>query len=452
MAGDNVNKNEAYEGSRIIYNTDELMFLEVLSPESLNYFGSEWVKPHYGRFRDGKLYLIVDKRADPVKSITIYINQENDLIDKTVYYNSGDIMKWADLEDDYPELSEELEYIQPASEIYDILLSIAQGQKFDKYQLRQEDDLIYNFRYNERNPIASSIVINFNSLSDLMDIFDIESYDKTFAEYVNSNYGGWNFMDEYQVLNDWKEGYLLWVFRGENGNRLNKILEVIAPGQIIDTNDSENELISEMLYNYFEPEIDDILDTYRNEEDYCKNRAARKEVNDELYAFFPEYNLQRIGETETFVTTVKNLLKLYKKAGNKNLTISELLKVFGDNYDINSWSEYAYEMECSDFDDAALDRTVSSNLDDMEEALENSEKFKDVEEFRELVSKITSRYKVGTNYTTPKDNNIRFMISEFDPSDNSVLVMVRNLTNKTSEKRRLDLEGFEMLLNQPELF
>jgi hypothetical protein len=285
-----------------------------------------------------------------------------------------------------------------------------------------------------------------------MDIFDIEEYDKTFAEYVNSNYDSWNFMDEYQVSDDWKQGYLFWVFRGENGTRLNKILEVIAPGHKIDVNDSENELIAEMLYNYFEPEIDDILDTYRNEEDYCKNRAARKQVNDELYAFFPEYNLQRIGETDTFVTTVKNLLKLYKKAGNKNLTISELLKVFGDNYNIDSWSEYAYEMECSDFDDATLDRTVSSNLDDMEEALENSEKFKDVEEFRELVSKITSRYKVGTNYTTPKDNNIRFMISEFDPSDNSVLVMVRNLTNKTSEKRRLDLEGFEMLLNQPELF
>ena len=451
MAGDNVNKNEAYEGSRIIYNTDELMFLEVLSPESLNYFGPEWIKPHYGRFRDGKLYLIVDKRVDPVKSITIYFDQESDY-PMTVYYNSGDIMKWADLEDDYPELSEELEYIQPVSEIYDILLSIAQGQKFDKYQLRQEDDLIYNFRYNERNPIASSIVINFNSLSDLMDIFDIESYDKSFAEMVNSNYDGWQFMDEYQVLDDWKQGYLLWVFRGENGNRLNKILEVIAPGQIIDANDSENELIAEMLYNYFESEIDDILDTYRNEEDYCKNRAARKQVNDELYAFFPEYNLQRIGETDTFVTTVKNLLKLYKKAGNKNLTISELLKVFGDNYDIDSWSEYAYEMECSDFDYAALDRTVSSNLDDMEEALENSEKFKDVEEFRELFSKINSRYKVGRNYTTPKDNNIRFMISEFDPSDNSVLVMVKNLTNKTTEKRRLDLEGFEMLLNQPELF
>jgi hypothetical protein len=259
-------------------------------------------------------------------------------------------------------------------------------------------------------------------------------------------------MDEYQVSVDWKQGYLFWVFRGENGTRLNKILEVIAPGHKIDVNDSENELIAEMLYNYFEPEIDDILDTYRNEEDYCKNRAARKQVNDELYAFFPEYNLQRIGETDTFVTTVKNLLKLYKKAGNKNLTISELLKVFGDNYNIDSWTEYAYEMECSDFDDAALDRTVSSNLDDMEEALENSEKFKDVEEFRELFSKINSRYKVGRNYTTPKDNNIRFMISEFDPSDNSVLVIVKNLTNKTTEKRRLDLEGFEMLLNQPELF
>ena len=451
MAGDNVNKNEAYEGSRIIYNTDELMFLEVLSPESLNYFGPEWIKPHYGRFRDGKLYLIVDKRVDPVKSITIYIDQESDY-PTTVYYNSGDIMKWADLEDDYPELTEELEYIQPASEIYDILLSIAQGQKFDKYQLRQEDELIYNFRYNERSPIASSIVINFNSLSDLMDIFDIEEYDKTFAEYVNSNYEGWNFMDEYQVLEDWKEGYLLWLFRGENRNRLNKIVEVITPGQEIEDLESDDILIAEMLYNYFESEIDDILDAYRNEEDYCKNRTARKRVNDELYAFFPEYNLQRIGETDRFVTTVKNLLKLYKKAGNKNLTISELLKVFGDNYDIDSWSEYAYEMECSDFDDAALDRTVSSNLDDMEEALENSEKFKDVEEFRELVSKISSRYKVGRNYTTPKDNNIRFMISEFDPSNNSVLVIVKNLANKTTEKRRLDLEGFEMLLNQPELF
>jgi hypothetical protein len=451
MAGDNVNKNEAYEGSRIIYNTDELMLLEVLSPESLNYFGPEWIKPHYGRFRDGKLYLIVDKRVDPVKSITIYFDQESDY-PMTVYYNSGDVMKWADLEDDYPELTEELEYIQPASEIYDILLSIAQGQKFDKYQLRQEDDLIYNFRYNERNPIASSIVINFDSLSDLMDIFDIEDYDKSFAEYVNSNYGGWDFMDEYTVKDDWKQGYLLWVFRGENRTRLDKILEVITPGQEIEGLESDDVLIAEMLYNYFESEIDDILSTYMNEENYCKNRTARKRVNDELYSFFPEYNLQRIGETDTFVTTVKNLLKLYKKAGNKNLTISQLLKVFGDNYNIDSWSEYAYEMECSDFDDAALDRTVSYNLDDMEEALENSEKFKDVEEFRELVSKITSRYKIGTNYTTPKDNNIRFMISEFDPSDNSVLVMVKNLTNKTTEKRRLDLEGFEMLLNQPELF
>jgi hypothetical protein len=244
----------------------------------------------------------------------------------------------------------------------------------------------------------------------------------------------------------------LWVFRGENRTRLDKILEVITPGQEIEGLESDDALIAEMLYNYFESEIDDILSTYMNEENYCKNRTARKRVNDELYSFFPEYNLQRIGETDTFVTTVKNLLKLYKKAGNKNLTISQLLKVFGDNYNIDSWSEYAYEMECSDFDDAALDRTVSSNLDDMEEALENSEKFKDVEEFRELVSKITSRYKIGTNYTTPKDNNIRFMISEFDPSDNSVLVMVKNLANKTTEKRRLDLEGFEMLLNQPELF
>jgi hypothetical protein len=99
-----------------------------------------------------------------------------------------------------------------------------------------------------------------------------------------------------------------------------------------------------------------------------------------------------------------------------------------------------------------MDRTVSQALDSMEEGLEDSDKFEDIEEFKKMADFILSKYDLNRNYETPKDSNIRFTIHQLDPSDNSVLVTVKNLEKRTSEKRRLDLEGFNNLLTQQELF
>ena len=450
MADIDNSKNNAYEGTRIIVNTEDLMFLEVLAPDSLGYFGLDWVKNRYDRFRDGNLYLIVDKRELPVNVKVLYTDTDGEFFG---YYQSGDTIKYSELLLEYPELVDQITALEPVSEIYDALLSISEGQELSKYNLRNIDDLVSDFKFNKRSPRASSVMLSFDDVEDILEMFDVGDDDKWFVRAVTS-YDGYEFEYWDNVHDDWLQGYGLDHFSGvENETRIDNILKVILPGHSINTNDDEErQLICNTLETFFPSEIEDVLDTYIREQNYCKTRGALKEIESDVSNLFEPYNIFKVGEGYNYVTSVKTLLSLYENVGSKKYTLKELLAEINKDTEVGGWAEYMYETDCLDFDQVTMDRTVSQALDSMEEGLEDSDKFEDIEEFKKMADFILSKYDLNRNYETPKDSNIRFTIHELDPSDNSVLVTVRNLEKRTSEKRRLDLEGFNNLLIQQELF
>jgi hypothetical protein len=450
MADIDNSKNNAYEGTRIIVNTEDLMFLEVLAPDSLGYFGLDWVKNRYDRFRDGNLYLIVDKRELPVNVKVLYTDTDGEFFG---YYQSGDTIKYSELLLEYPELVDQITALEPVSEIYDALLSISEGQELSKYNLRNIDDLVSDFKFNKRSPRASSVMLSFDDVDDILGIFDVSEDDKWFVGAVTS-YDSYEFEYWDNVHDDWLQGYGLDHFSGvENETRIDNILKVILPGHSINTNDDkERELICNTLEAFFQSEIEDVLDTYIREQNYCKTRGTLKEIESDVSNLFEPYNIFKVGEGYNYVTSVKTLLSLYENVGSKKYTLKELLAEINKDTEVGGWAEYMYETECDEFDQVTMDRTVSQALDSMEEGLEDSDKFEDIEEFKKMADFILSKYDLNRNYETPKDSNIRFTIHQLDPSDNSVLVTVKNLEKRTSEKRRLDLEGFNNLLTQQELF
>lgn len=87
----------------------------------------------------------------------------------------------------------------------------------------------------------------------------------------------------------------------------------------------------------------------------------------------------------------------------------------------------------------------------MIEKAENNPEFSNIEEYSEIVKRITSRYKFNSRYETKYGRE--FFIRKIEPKTNKIHVEVfRKDGTAEMEERSYTEEEFENFINSPELF
>jgi hypothetical protein len=325
--------------------------------------------------------------------------------------------------------------------------------RISKDELYRLDDSIYDIDVNE--PLGQSIItIQFEDDKELFKELDIDEQDIWFMGALNS-YNGYEFMESYQVEQDFKDGYgIYYDLNTENVETLKGIATTILPNKEFNIEDEEYKTeLSEMLLNLFYDEMDYIFGDFAAEKDSEMNAVAKEAIKDEFERPLEENGINLNYDMDEVEITLADLylgalqLNMFNSDA-KEIIVAIMQKALGNN--VGGWYENSYEfVDESKFDSKSFNNYVATQFEKISNKLdERSDEFFTVQDFVEFRNRIVSKYKLKTWYDNPKDNNIIFLIDSFDPGSMSVRLNVKTKDNGLFKQLRLDEEQFKNFLHQ----
>ena len=443
------NTNDSHGKSKIIFEDEDWLIVEPFDYESYTYYAPENMKSQWNRYRDGDVYLIVDKNSQTntgLKTYMIYINRGT-----TSYYlwNGNEVStkkRFIDYLSD--EIIEQVNNIVGEGKLYSLLVKIQNGEEVSARELEDADESIYDFKYTPKAPFKSKITLSFDD-DEYIGLFDPSDDDLWYYRVITGSYDTYEFESDYQSIEDFQQGYIENFFRGENLVKLKQILSIILPDAVDLDTDEKRETAGKKLYDMFEREIEEIISDYVSELNACKSRGFEKEIKETLCHAFFNYGIFTENCLTRYFTSVGMLIALYETMGDTSLTIKELLFKIGSDMNLVGWSDYIYEYDCDDFDSESLDRYVSDYLDKIIDKLEDESQYVDIHEYSELYKRLGSKYKLNNRYFTK--NKRDFFYRGIDPETNRILIQVFKKEGGL-EDRSYTEEEFNNFLVSPELF
>ena len=456
------NKNLAYEHSRVLYDTDDFMLVEVENYDGAKYFGPNFVERNYFKnYNNGSLYFIINKKEITKNNSTYTIYIEDNGNEPRIFNPLGDNILLSEIIKTFPVLESRLIKIVGASSIYTALLSIKNGVETTSYQLQRHDDLISGFKFKEKSPGNSMVSLTFDNESKFFELFGFDENDMWALNVIMSRYGADDvFYSNDYAYSDFKEGYLIREFSNENMDKVKEIISYLEPSilPIKDEND-KLENASQILFKTFESECESFINDYSSMMNNCRQSAALDDVYDDLGDVLIKYGMLTKTPLYKYYTTVSTLLALYDMTGEKDGNITDVLtKLLNDTHG-GGWSDSLYEYDCKDFDSEGFNNGVSWELDKMLEQLLDSDKFANLEVYRKALS-ILDKYTIGFTYELPRNNKEKFKIMSLDPATNKFTIRYFSSENTSGigtrnnpgELRSFTLDEFNNFLHTPELF
>jgi hypothetical protein len=454
MAEEEEIKNDAYKGSRIIYEDDKVIFLKCDSYESSKYFGPEYLSKDYDAFnRNGDIFIVVDKKGDYINPTLSYVIFKKNYGDIVYYDFDYDEMTPSDLFDRFPQIEDKVFETVGVSDIYGILRKIQNGEEYPEHTLSRYDDLVSGFKFNKNTPSKSMVTLKFSDDEDYFTLFDLGQDDMWF---LNNLFNSYSYdMDFYHSdfgYEDWKEGYLMREMDDENRKKVLEITSFMDPSIKNLDNDENVTKASKLLMDNFRRETESIVDDYISEKDSCMAETAKTSIRSELCDPFQTYGLfNKGGCFYTYITTVNVLLGMYKIAKDRTLNLQQVLSKIAHQISVGPYQEYMYEYGCDDFDSKSWNSWVSNQLDKILVIVEESDMFINIDEYKKIASEVLTKYNVGEWYKTPKDKKLRFKITEIDPKTNKIFLQTQKQFQDI-EKRSYTLEEFNNFLYNLEIF
>lgn len=328
--------------------------------------------------------------------------------------------------------------------------------RISKYELEGIDPIIDRIQEDRNNRAQSTVIITPKTSDDFCKMLNLGDDDTWFYQNITSPYSNYELYDSYQVQQDFEEGYGLWYeFNDDSKELLEKIAKYFFK-MSLDWND-ENSLgnFGKRLTEAFPRNVDNIIDDYVIEKNHEFQSVARSHVETDVENYIKNLGFELYGNY-SFKTTVADLISLYLQHGVPHLSLKKLLKeIFGNSRsEIGGWDEDRYEYQDEEhFDRNSFNRTVENELEKIMSSLEDEEEPNSFKKYLELVDKITRKFKIGTWYELPKDDEILFRIRGFDRDTNMVeLTLKKRSFSSPSKDFSVSEEGFNKLLYQPELF
>lgn len=322
-------------------------------------------------------------------------------------------------------------------------------------ELYSLDDSIDEIR--TKNPLGQSVLtIKFDDRDQFAEEIGLKYDDVWFLRSIDL-YDGYEFMDSYQIEQDFKEGYNIYGDLNEkNTETLKEIASLILPNKPFEIDDEDYRVeLSELLLEVFPSEIDSIITDFSIEKNREMTSVAKEAIKTEFDDVMESIGISLNYDLDELDITVA---ELYMEASQLNLfsesakeMVIAIVKNKLNGKDIGGWSENQYEFQDPEkFDSMTFNNDVERQFDNILEKLSEDININSFVDFR---NRILSKYKMDVWYDTPKDGEIIFKIDSLDPVDLEVTIHVSRRGGGHKMKGiKLSEEGFNNFLRQESLF
>jgi hypothetical protein len=445
-----------------LYEDDDVLVIRPKSHAASCYYGAntKWCTTTAGSsgyfekyIKSGLLYYFINKKEN-VK-MALYRNSEER---KTEVYNAQDkLVSLEDLREQFPNQNDLIDELIGSGEFIKALRNFSKG-KIDSRELEDSDDSILKVKLSDP-PGQSTIVINFDEDEKFFKALDISEDDLWFLNAINSHYNSYDFMDSYQIEQDFKEGYVIYgELNEENNKKLKEIAELILPEEEFNMdNDDYRIKLSETLLSLFDSEMDWILGDYHTEKNSEMLETARTSIEKEINGFLESIGFIIYREYDEIATTPANLLmwsaRLQLPKIDAISLFNQIIEYTGTGK-LGGWSENSYEYQDSDnFDSNAFNNTVERQFDKILEKLDEDEDAggEKIKEFLGFRNRIVKKFGINKWNKLPIDKNVGFKVENFDRENMRVIIMIEK-QYKGMRRLKLSEENFNNLLYSPQLF
>jgi hypothetical protein len=445
-----------------LYEDDDVLVIRPKSHAASCYYGAntKWCTTTAGSsgyfekyIKSGLLYYFIKKREN-VK-MALYRNSEER---KTEVYNAQDkLVSLEDLREQFPNQNDLIDELIGSGEFIKALRNFSKG-KIDYRELEDSDESILKVKPSDP-PGQSTIVINFDEDEKFFKALDISEDDLWFLNAINSHYNSYDFMDSYQIEQDFKEGYVIYgELNEENNKKLKEIAELILPEEEFNMdNDDYRIKLSETLLSLFDSEMDWILGDYHTEKNSEMLETARTSIEKEINGFLESIGFIIYREYDEIATTPANLLmwsaRLQLPKIDAISLFNQIIEYSGTGK-LGGWSENSYEYQDYDnFDSNAFNNTVERQFDKILEKLDEDEDAggEKIKEFLGFRNRIVKKFGINKWNKLPIDKNVGFKVENFDRENMRVIIMIEK-QYKGMRRLKLSEENFNNLLYSPQLF
>ena len=445
-----------------LYEDDDVLVIRPKSHAASCYYGAntKWCTTTAGSsgyfekyIKSGLLYYFIKKREN-VK-MALYRNTEER---KTEVYNAQDkLVSLEDLREQFPNQNDLIDELIGSGEFIKALRNFSKG-KIDYRELEDSDESILKVKPSDP-PGQSTIVINFDEDEKFFKALDISEDDLWFLNAINSHYNSYDFMDSYQIEQDFKEGYIIYgELNEENNKKLKEIAELILPEEEFNMdNDDYRIKLSETLLSLFDSEMDWILGDYHTEKNSEMLQTARTSIEKEINGFLESIGFIIYREYDEIATTPANLLmwsaRLQLPKIDAISLFNQIIEYTGTGK-LGGWSENSYEYQDYDnFDSNAFNNTVERQFDKILEKLDEDEDSggEKIKEFLGFRNRIVKKFGINKWNKLPIDKNVGFKVENFDRENMRVIIMIEK-QYKGMRRLKLSEENFNNLLYSPQLF
>ncbi len=445
-----------------LYEDDDVLVIRPKSHAASCYYGAntKWCTTTAGSsgyfekyIKSGLLYYFIKKREN-VK-MALYRNTEER---KTEVYNAQDkLVSLEDLREQFPNQNDLIDELIGSGEFIKALRNFSKG-KIDYRELEDSDESILKVKPSDP-PGQSTIVINFDEDEKFFKALDISEDDLWFLNAINSHYNSYDFMDSYQIEQDFKEGYVIYgELNEENNKKLKEIAELILPEEEFNMdNDDYRIKLSETLLSLFDSEMDWILGDYHTEKNSEMLETARTSIEKEINGFLESIGFIIYREYDEIATTPANLLmwsaRLQLPKIDAISLFNQIIEYSGTGK-LGGWSENSYEYQDYDnFDSNAFNNTVERQFDKILEKLDEDEDAggEKIKEFLGFRNRIVKKFGINKWNKLPIDKNVGFKVENFDRENMRVIIMIEK-QYKGMRRLKLSEENFNNLLYSPQLF
>jgi len=438
-----------------VFEDDNTLIVSPLTNEANGYYGGQgpfYEEGYYGNREfeqrmenGGKIYHIINKKTGEKDSF--YKDEYGQ-----IFYNDITRVQKHDIDEliKFAPTARKVILNLTGSDSFKKLREFAKG-KIDKNTLMHSDNLIESILVDRENPGESQIMLRFNEDEDLFSILDFSDEDIWFLNVIMSR--DYEFMDSDRMWEDNKEGYGIFrMFNGENMQKLRDISRIVMPGEEFN---EQNEQFMGNLYRkldeHFERQLDRMCWDYIEEYNESTSDKARTEISEEIDKYLNDKGFHMARKYDTLTTSVVNLIYLYSITGRRSDNLKELLEgtLKPSSTDrFGGWGENYYEYEGNvNYD--KLNNEFEFQLEKIWDVLTEND---DMKEYFELYDRITSKYKLNTTYSTPKDFGITFKIKSIDPETRKITAVLSKKNIVWDKTHSFTEENFNKFLHQPELF
>jgi hypothetical protein len=363
-----------------------------------------------------------------------------------------------DLREAFPNQNDLIDELIGVGDFIKALRKFSRGL-INSRELEDSDDSIYKVKPSE--PLGqSTIIIDFGDDAKFFKSLDISEDDQWFLNGINSHYS-YEFMDSYQVEQDFKEGYIIFnkkELNTENIEKLKEIAELILPNEEFNLEDDEYKVkLSNTLLTLFNDEIDSILGDYQSEKNNEMLTTAKRSTEDEINNFLESIGFQIHRDYDLIATTPGNLVMWSVRL---NLPKIDAISLFNQIIEevgtsLGRWAEYSYEFQDFDnFDLVSFNNYVERQFNQILETLEEDEESggEKIKEFLGFRNRIIKKFTLDEWYILPSDKKVSFRVEGFDREDMKVIIQIKKENRGSYRKLELSEENFNNLLYNLQLF